>query len=207
MTPPALNQNKPPGVTGVILVGGQSRRMGQDKALLEFRGRTLFQINLAAIREALSLLFLVGDRPERFAGVGLPVYPDIYPGSALGGLYTGLVRARTSHIFVASCDLPYPSAPLIRHLAALAPGNDVVVVRSKGGYEPLFAIYSQACSWPILAQLRTGNYCIFDFYSHVTTRIVTLEEIAHLGDPERLFLNLNTPEEFRRSSQESRTCP
>ena len=202
-----MNHEKSPGVTGVILVGGKSRRMGRDKALLEFEGRTLFEITLAAFREALNTVILVGDRPERFATHGLPVYPDIYPGSALGGLYTGLVRAKTAHIFVSSCDLPFPSGIIISHLTALAPGNDVVVVETSAGYEPLFAVYSQACREPIRRQIESGNYCVYDFYPKVTTRIVTMAEIVHLVDPERIFLNLNTPEEYRRITQEGKTCP
>lgn len=198
---------KPPSVTGVILVGGKSRRMGQDKALLKFEDRTLFEITLAALREALDTVILIGDRPERFAAHGLPIYPDIYPGSALGGLYTGLVRATTSHVFVASCDLPFPSSAIIRHLSALAPGNDVVVVVTGAGYEPLFAVYSQECREPIRRQIESGNYCVYDFYNEVTTRIVTGAEITHLADLERIFLNLNTPEEFRRITQEGKTCP
>jgi len=195
------------GVTGVILVGGKSRRMGRDKTLLEIKGRTLFEITLAAFREALDTVILVGDRPERFAGHGLSIHPDIYPGSALGGLYTGLVRAETSHVFVSSCDLPFPSSGIIRHLTALAPGNDVVVVETGAGYEPLFAVYSQECREPIRRQIEAGNYCVYDFYPEVRTRIVTGAEIAHLGDPERIFLNLNTPEEYRRITQEGQTCP
>ena len=196
-----------PGVTGVILVGGKSRRMGRDKALLEINGRTLFETTLDAFREALDTVILVGDRPERFAGSAIPIYPDIYPGSALGGLYTGLVRAETSHVFVSSCDLPFPSSGIIRHLTTLAPGNDVVVVETGAGYEPLFAVYSQECREPIRRQIEAGNYCVYDFYPEVRTRIVTGAEITHLGDPERIFLNLNTPEEYRRITQEGQTCP
>jgi molybdenum cofactor guanylyltransferase len=196
------DHEKPPGVTGVILVGGKSSRMGRDKAFLEIEGRTLLDITLTAFREVLDTVILIGDRPERFAGMNLTIYPDIYTGSALGGLFTGLIRAETSHIFVASCDLPYPSPLLIRHLAVTAPGNDVVVVQSEDGYEPLFAVYSQTCCEPIRRQIEEENYCIFDFYPQVTTRIVTPREIAHLGEPRRLFCNLNTPQEYRRISQE-----
>jgi molybdopterin-guanine dinucleotide biosynthesis protein B/molybdopterin-guanine dinucleotide biosynthesis protein len=196
-----------PGVTGVILVGGKSRRMGRDKALLEINGRTLFETTLAAFREALDTVILVGDRPERFAGSAIPIYPDIYPGSALGGLYTGLVRAETSHIFVSSCDLPYPSPAIIRRLVELAPANDVVVPETAAGYEPLFAVYSQECREPIRRQLEDGNFCVYDFYPQVRTRVVTADELAGLADLDRCFLNLNTPEEFRRIVPEEPLMP
>ena len=77
-------------ITGVILVGGKSRRMGRDKAFLDVAGKSLFERVLEVFRESFDRIVLVGDREERFAAYGLPVLPDIYPGSSLGGLYTGL---------------------------------------------------------------------------------------------------------------------
>ena len=75
-------------ITGVILVGGKSRRMGRDKAFLEVAGKPLIERVLEVFRNSFTQVILVGNREERFAGYGLPVLPDIYPGSALGGLYT-----------------------------------------------------------------------------------------------------------------------
>ena len=86
-----MNQSRLHDITGVILVGGKSSRMGQDKAFLEIAGRPLFERVLEVFRECFDRIVLVGDRVERFAGYGLPVLPDIYPGSALGGtLYRAL---------------------------------------------------------------------------------------------------------------------
>ena len=197
-----MGHEKPSGITGVILVGGKSRRMGQDKAFLTVGGRTLFEITLAAVREVLDVVILVGDRPERFSSWGLPVYADLLDGSALGGVYTGLVRARTSHIFVTSCDLPFLSAAVVRRLVELAPGCDVVVPDVGSGYEPLFAVYSQSCREPILRQIGEGNFCVYGFYPQVRTRLVTAEELAGIANPERCFLNLNTPEEYRQITGE-----
>ena len=200
-----MSHEKSPGITGVILVGGKSRRMGRDKALLAVGGRTLFEITLAAVREVIGTVILVGDRPERFASIGLPVYPDLLDGSSLGGVYTGLARAETSRIFVVSCDLPFPSAAVIRRLVELSPGYDVVVPETPNGYEPLFAVYSQGCREPILRQLDGGNRCVFDFYPQVRTRAVTVDELADIADIDRCFLNLNTPEEYRRITGEEFT--
>jgi molybdopterin-guanine dinucleotide biosynthesis protein A len=189
-------------MTGVILVGGKSRRMGKDKAFLKVAGTPLFERVLEVFRESFERVLLVGDREERFAGYGLPVVPDIYPGSALGGLYTGLSQAPSEHIFVASCDLPFPNGALLRHLCSLREGYDAVVPLTADGYEPLFAVYAKSCLGPMQALLESGNFCVYDFYPQVRVRYVSSAELAHLDRDGRAFVNLNTPEELEKINKE-----
>ena len=73
----SMNQGNCRDITGVILVGGKSRRMGRDKAFLQIAGKTLFERVLEIFRESFDRLVLVGDRAERFTGYALPVLPDI----------------------------------------------------------------------------------------------------------------------------------
>ena len=192
--PENLTQN----VTGVILVGGKSRRMGKDKAFLEVDGVPIFDRVLAVFNECLSRVLLVGNREERFAAYGLPVVPDIYPGSSLGGLYTGLYSAQTEYVFVSSCDLPFPSAEILRHLCSLKDGFDAVVPSTPYGYEPLFALYSKSCLEPIKALLDRGEFCAYAYYPQIRVRYVPPEELAHFDRDGRAFLNVNTPEEFAK---------
>ncbi len=189
-------------ITGVILVGGKSRRMGRDKALLEIAGRPLVGRVLAVFRECFGRVVMVGDREERFAAYGLPVLADIYPGSALGGLYTGLVYATTDHIFVSSCDIPYPNAAVVRYLCGLREGYDAVVPITGDSFEPLFALYAKSCLGPMLKLLEKRNFCVYDFYPAVRVRYVTGAELAHLDPDFRCFRNVNTPEELARLEEE-----
>ena len=191
--------------TGIILVGGKSRRMGVDKAFLEIDGQPLFERVLEVFRATFRRIILVGGRHDRYSRYGLPVHPDIYPGSSLGGLHTGLVHAETPHVFVASCDLPYPSGAVARHLHALRDGWDGVVPAGPDGCEPLFAVYSARCREPMLRFLERGNYCILDLYPGLNIRYVPVEELSHLEGAERTFINVNTPEEFARA--EGRGAP
>jgi len=183
-------------VTGVILVGGQSKRMGRDKALLSFGGTPLVERVIDAFRPLFPRTILVGDRGERFAPYGLPVYPDIHPGSALGGLHAGLARAGTPYVFVSACDVPWPDPRVIERLCSLREGYDVVVPRTAGGLDPLFAVYGTKCLPAMERMLREGNYRIYDFYPEVRTRHVEPAELADLVTPGRTFVNVNTPEEF-----------
>jgi molybdenum cofactor guanylyltransferase len=190
-----------PDSTGIILVGGKSRRMGVDKAFLEIDGRPLFERVLAVFRETFSSIILVGNRKDRYSRYDLPIYPDIYPGSSLGGLYTGLVHAETHHIFVASCDLPFPSGAVARHLYSLREGSDGVVPTGPDGCEPLFAVYSEGCREPMCRFLERGDYCILDLYPGLNIRYVPVEQLTHLEGADRTFINVNTPEEFTRAEK------
>ncbi|OGU08009.1 MAG: molybdenum cofactor guanylyltransferase [Geobacteraceae bacterium GWC2_58_44] len=185
-------------ITGVVLVGGKSRRMGRDKAFLEVAGKPLFEIILELFRGSFERVLLVGNREERFAGYGLPVLPDFFPGSSLGGLYTGLHEAETDHVFVSSCDLPFPSGEVLRHLCSLKQGFDAVVPSTRYGYEPLFALYSKSCLAPIKRLLDRGEFCAYAYYPEIRVRYVPPDELAPFDRDGRAFLNLNTPEEFAK---------
>lgn len=189
-------------ITGIILVGGKSRRMGQDKAFLKVGGIPIFERVLAVFRENFQRVVLVGDREERFSGYRLPVVPDIYPGSSLGGLYSGLHHAETEYVFVSSCDLPFPSAEVLRYLCSLRNDFDAVVVSTTHGYEPLFALYSKSCLGPIKALLVSGDCCAHAYYPQIRVRYVPYAELAHLDRNGRSFLNVNTPEEFAKTGGE-----
>ena len=190
-------------ITGIILVGGKSLRMGRDKAFLQVEGVPIFERVLALFRESFPGIALVGDRAERFAAYGLPVLPDIYPGSSLGGLYTGLYHASSEYVFVASCDLPFPNGEILRHLCSLRHGFDAVVSTSDLGYEPLFALYAKSCLGPIKALLDSGDCCAYAYYPQIKVRYVPYRELAHLDRDGKAFLNVNTPEEFAKTGADA----
>jgi len=191
-----------PEITGIILVGGKSRRMGQDKTFLEIDGISLFDRVLAALRRNFTRILLVGDREERFAGYHLPLVPDIYPGSSLSGLYTGLYHAETEYVFVCSCDIPFPNPDMIGYLCSHLDGHDVVVPVHPYGYEPLFAVYGKMCLGPMRELLEQENYCVYDLYPHVNVRYATREELAPFDRDGRAFVNVNTPDELTAARKE-----
>jgi molybdopterin-guanine dinucleotide biosynthesis protein A len=197
-----MDQGSLNNITGVILVGGKSRRMGQDKAFLRIAGKPLFERVLEVFRESFNRIVLVGDRAERFAGYELPVLPDIYPGSALGGLYTGLYHSETEHVFVGSCDLPFPNQAVVRHLCSLKSGFDAVVPTLEHGFEPLFALYAKNCLGPMRELLESGNFCAYGYFPQIRIRYVKDEELARLDRDGRSFWNVNTPDDLERIRKE-----
>lgn len=189
-----------PDVTGVILAGGKSSRMGKDKASLEVNGSTLFERMLDVLQGLFPNVLIAGDRPDLIRP-GVSCYPDVYPGSALGGLYTGLLKAQTDWVFVAPCDMPHVEAELIRVLLDRRAGQQIVVPRTHAGLEPLFALYHKACLGPMRSMLEEGHYRIYDFYGQM--HVCYVEETELPPGWERALVNVNTPEEYRKAREQS----
>jgi molybdopterin-guanine dinucleotide biosynthesis protein A len=180
-------------VTGVILAGGRSSRMGRDKAMLKMGAVTLFDRILGIMQSFFLRVIIAGDRPD-LSRPGIPCYSDYYPGSALGGLYTGLFEAKTDMIFVSSCDIPFPAPDIIRILLSDREGYDVVVPLTPDGFEPLFALYHKNCLPAMRDMLERKAYRIFDFYPLVRIRYRQAGELP--PDWRWSLMNVNTPEEF-----------
>ena len=183
------------GTTGVLLAGGASKRMGFDKAFILMAGEALYTRALDLLCRYFNEVIIAGDRPD-LACPEIPVIPDIYPGSALGGLFTGLSAAETDWVFVAPCDMPYPDPRILEQLLALRERVDAVVPRTPAGFEPVFALYHKNCLLHMEAMLRSNQFRIFDFYQKINVQYLDWHEMP--GDWQRSLLNINTPEQLEQ---------
>lgn len=181
--------------TGVLLSGGKSLRMGHDKAQIEFKGKTLISWALDFLCLNFASVLIAGNRPD-LATAGIPVIPDIYPGSALGGLYTGLKSSQTDWVFVAPCDMPYPDLRILKLLVKHRKGCDAVVPRTPEGFEPVFALYHKNCLPHMEAMLQQGQYRIYDFYQRINVHYLDWRQMP--AGWKRSLLNINTPEQLEQ---------
>ena len=186
--------------TGVILAGGRSRRMGQDKATLVVAGATLFDRTLTMMRSLFPRVLIAGDRPD-LVQADLPCVADIYPGSALGGVHSGLSAATTEWVFISPCDLAFPDAELAHFILNHRDGYDVVVPRTPGGLEPVFALYHKRCLPAMERMLMRGDYRIYDLYDQVRVRYLDTKILP--DGWQGALLNLNTPKDLQRLDQET----
>ena len=198
-------------ITAVILAGGQSRRLGRDKAVEPFAGEPLISRVIRRASEAVSahhVVVVVGDA-DRAAELPLDddhlVAVDVFPDcGSLGGIYTGLNASPTQWSLVAACDMPFLSAPLLSHLASLRDGFDAVVPVVDGRPEPTHALYTRRCLPPIEARLRAGQLKISGFFDDVAVRYVPENDIREF-DPDLLsFFNINRPEDLARAMELAR---
>jgi len=188
-------------VTGVIQAGGRSTRMGGDpKALMELGGRPIVARVLDVVRQVTERVLLVTNTPDLYAFLGLPMVPDVFPeGGSLGGIYSGLRAAPGDAAFTVACDMPFLSAPVARLVVDRAGEADVVAPRIGAQWETLHACYGKACLGPMERRLREGQLRITGFFDEVRVLAITEAEVVAVGDPARVFMNVNTPDELRRA--------
>ena len=184
-------------VTGVILAGGKSSRMGKNKALLEIGGERIIDKAVSLFKSLFKEVILVTNTPEEYAGHDVKVVTDIFPGKgSLGGIYTGLVYASCDYSFIASCDMPFLKRELIEYLINIKNGFDVVVPKLRTGHEPLHAVYSRRCLKPIEALIKKDDLRIIGFYPEVRVKEVSEDELAPFNSEPSPFININTPEDY-----------
>jgi molybdopterin-guanine dinucleotide biosynthesis protein A len=193
------NQSVP--TTIVIQAGGESRRMGQDKALLSFLGQPLIQRVIDRVVGLADELLVTTNRPADYQFLGLPLIPDILPGrGALGGLCTALQAASHDCVMVLACDMPFvnPFLLALERDLLLAGDVDGVMPRTAAGLEPFHAVYRRAtCLLPAQEALKAGQWRADAWFERVKFRYVEIDEILQV-DPQLLsFKNVNTPQEWQ----------
>ena len=187
----------PDGVTGVLLAGGGSRRMGRNKALMPLAGRRLVDRVLAVLGGVVDDLLMVTNSPELYADLGLRMVPDVVAGKgALGGIHSAIHHAAAPHCLVVACDMPFLNAGVLRYLVDQRADYDVVVPNAEGRPQPLHAVYGKACLQPIARRLETDRLHVVGFFPDVRVREVSAQELAVFGPEGLSFRNLNTPAEF-----------
>lgn len=184
-------------ITAVILAGGASRRMGTDKAMLDFNGCPLLSLIVEYMECMFEKVLIAGGDPQRYADQAVPVVPDLFDGKgAIVGIHAGLSAATTDRIFAIACDSPYPCADLIRKLIDIDREAAWVVPRTELGLEPLFSIYHKSCL-PALEQIIAENKRRISLLGGMVPTCYVGEAILRSIDPElRSFVNVNTPEDL-----------
>jgi molybdopterin-guanine dinucleotide biosynthesis protein A len=187
-----------PILTGLLLAGGASRRMGRDKASQDFLfdGKPLVARVARLLGEACDEVIVASGDGERLAWLGLPQVADALPASGpLGGLVAGLERATHPHIAVVAADMPFASPEVLRLLASLIGPHDAAGPVSPGGVEPLHAVYAWSARPSLEAALREGRLAVRVALDGLDVRIV--EELEwRAADPGGRFAeNLNRAED------------
>ncbi len=220
----AMNETLP-RVSAIILAGGQSRRMGRDKAFIEFEGKPLIQRVLERVQPLCAETIIVANDAAAYARFDLRVVPDIYPGKgSLGGIFSGLSAARETHALAVACDMPFLNGDLLRYLISLAPLFDVVIPRApdasgktprgargdavrahprseqpiakESNLHPLHAIYSKNCLAAMQARIHAEDLRMVGFFDKVRVRMVSEEEVDRFDAEHWSFFNMNTPEDW-----------
>lgn len=186
-------------MTAMILAGGKSSRMGQDKALLKFGGRTLLEHLTALMKPIFSETLVIVDEREKLKGLDLSnskVYEDLPKGKGpLAGIYTGLLYSRNKMSCVFTCDMPFVDEPLIRQLTRFWEEDyDVVCLEGpQGNYQPFPGIYARSARYVMSFLLNRGEGSMKKFLEVTSVKPLILEE-----ERIEVLTNMNTFQDYYR---------
>jgi len=187
-------------LTGAVLVGGRSQRMGSDKALMVIDGGVpLVAALVGALQTCCEEVLLVGGDPARFVGRDLSArfVADAAPGAGpLAGILGALDHARHPGCLVVACDMPFVTSELLQAMAAEPTDYSALAYPGPDGLEPLLAIYTRTCTELLRAALAVGELRARDFLARLGARALP-DAVLDRVDPERrASTNVNTPEEL-----------
>ena len=190
-------------LTIAIQAGGQSSRMGTDKALVELDGKPLIEHVLDRVRGLGQDFLITSNNPEKLAYLGIRLVRDRIPGAgALHGLETALLAAEGDDVLLVACDAPFVSRDLLEHMLAMRTQADVIIPKKHGRYEPLQALYKRTTCLPAVElALQSGQRRMISFFPSVHVFPIDEGALAEL-DPQGISLfNVNTPADLQQAEE------
>lgn len=132
-------------INSIILSGGKSTRMGEDKALMEVGAKTIIEIIIEKLKPFSNDIIISADDLEKYSEFGYQVVPDKFKNSGpLAGIYSSLLESNTEKNFIISCDLPLVSSAVIERLIKIETGKEIILPVTNGKYHQLCGVYSKS---------------------------------------------------------------
>ena len=189
--------------TALILAGGDSRRMGQDKAALVLDGKTLLDLVTATMRNIFPKV-IVSVRQLR-NGVDVPQVCDEQPGNGpLAGLITGLAQADAPWVFAVACDMPFVTQAVVERLAAFRSGHQAVVPMVGGHPQPLAAFYATSMLDAMRESFTAGDRSMRRVLDKFEVRYVSEAELLEADPQLRSFVDLDTPQDYQTAQKQNK---
>lgn len=194
-------------MTGAVLAGGKSRRMGSNKAFIKVDGIAIIERVLGVLNEVFDERLIIADEVNLFKGYSpeARAIPDFYKGAgSLGGIYTALLNSSSETAFVTACDMPDINAEAVtRVISTPLEGAQAAIPFIKGRPHPMHALYHKDCLRPMEEMIRSGNLRITDLFKRIEVRKLTEEDFMGL-DINGSIANLNTREELHCRGKEEK---
>jgi molybdopterin-guanine dinucleotide biosynthesis protein A len=183
-------------VTGFVLAGGLSSRMGEDKSRMPFRGKPMIMYAIEAL-SPLCEKVIISSNLLVYEFTGCEVWPDELPVQApINGLYSCLKRSETDWNFILTCDMPFTGSTLFGYLLEQAHGEDAVIpMHGQGLVEPLCGLYNRSTLGVLAHRVLIEQYSILKLLQSIRCRYVNIgpdQEFYH----KQMFSNLNSPEDL-----------
>ncbi len=190
--------HKRANITGAILAGGKSSRMGRDKALLDLDGAPFIEHITNTLKTVFERVIIISDHAKQYEFLKLPIYKDRYKDCGpLAGIQTALTEADSNAVFISSCDIPFLSPTFIHYVIARERHNDVTLVLGGNSLEPLCGLYKKSCLPVIEKQLQQGRYSVRACLKKLHTRILS-QPLDTQHNHVHPLMNINIPRDYEQ---------
>lgn len=187
-------------MTAVILAGGNSSRMGQNKLFLPLGDKPIVAHLISLLQNIFTQIVVVTDQPALYHPFHIEVKEDVFvctEKNSLTGIHAGLIHAAYEYTFVVAGDMPFLKQQVVKYLCSQREGYDVVVPVEGKHYQPLCAVYHKNCLPFIEGQLKEKRFRIVDFFADVRVRTVDKSELFPCDPDSFSFFNINTPQDYQ----------
>ena len=178
-------------ITGVVLAGGESSRMGEDKSLLVFKEQALIQYSLDALKPFCNDIFISTNKAihNKFSCKTISdFHSKIGP---IAGIYSALKHSNTDFVMILPCDSPMVKPQFVQYLISEINEATKAIVPQYGGHlEPLFAIYHKSIVGIIEEQIAKEDYKLVHLLERINAKVIEVQERS-------CFVNINTPEDYK----------
>jgi len=196
-------------ITGIILAGGKSSRMGRNKSFLKVGDKTIIERVRDLLRGIFQDVILITNDPEEYKFLGLPMYEDVYRHKGpLAGIHSGLMHSSTEINFIISCDIPFMTKEMIKYLVDYKTDKIITIAKADGFIQQLAGKYSKACltnAEKILKEqleaerrddLQTKRRCnVLKMIDHIGAEIIDAEKLPFYHKD--LYFNMNKTEDYK----------
>jgi molybdenum cofactor guanylyltransferase len=188
-------------ISCIALAGGKSTRLGRNKLFELIDGKTMFDRVISKLALFESEIIVVTSKteeiPRDFNYSKMNIVHDIFPGKGLlEGIYTGLVNSKTFYSLVVACDMPFLNYELLKYLVKRAEGFDLAAFNKGNKFEPLHAVYSRNCIFPLKRLIQSGDARIIELLKYIRFNNISQEVIDRIDPYHLSFINVNTEEEL-----------
>ena len=185
--------------TCAILAGGKSRRMGRDKATLQVGGKTLVKRVYDETKDIFEEVFIISNRHRSLAGIDAPILRDIIPvQSPIVGLVSALLYSQNPYVFILACDLPFISRRSVEYILGEANGEDLIIPRTQGGYEPLYALYNKSCIPYLFRSIERNKLKVGQIFPYLTMKVLPGDHRCFVNNGHSVFINVNAVDDLAK---------
>lgn len=188
-------------ITGIILAGGKSSRMGVNKSFLKLNGQSIIERIADLMNSIFNQVIIITNSPAEYKFLQLQVYEDIFKGKGpLGGIHAGLTRSKTEKNFISSCDIPLMTKQMIEHIINYKTIKPITFCEAAGFHQPLAGLYNKK----VLSEIEevlikdddTTDRSFHNFLKRVDAEIINPGKLFFYND--EIFFNLNSKKDYEK---------